>query len=304
VRMIVEKHVGKCSAFRMGSAARSCVTTRRILRADRSEKPASIPARASGREQPSGPGSGSTPCPNRGVAHAPSDSVDCERRAAAGTKRRPQKRCSRSPQVAWRQRDPTECTSSCRATVGPWIAGRAGSSFGANHRALSRPPSRRQPLRFEGWDHCEGSVEKSIKFYARIAGRVHRVLQRTDGAATGRQHPLSGGVSDHIAGRRLGRPCGQFGCSRHGIAVGDRTGRAAPSGRHRAPPEDDGLQPARRSAVAGCARRARVALVDQDGSSIWANPGGTPRAEGVFPPVRCSPWTLSFWRLPWSWWSW
>jgi len=35
---------------------------------------------------------------------------------------------------------------------------------------------------------------------------------------------------------------------------------APPGGRHRAPPEDDGLQPARRSAVAGCAHRVRVAL--------------------------------------------
>jgi hypothetical protein len=37
---------------------------------------------------------------------------------------------------------------------------------------------------------------------------------------------------------------------------------APPGGRHRAPPEDDGLQPPRRSAVAGRAHRVRAALVD------------------------------------------
>ena len=95
-RMIVEKY----SAFREGSAARSNVTTR-VHSARRSQREsASIPAGASGREQPSGPGSGSTPCLNRGVAHAPTDSAGCEHPAAAGTKRRPQKGSSRSPEVA------------------------------------------------------------------------------------------------------------------------------------------------------------------------------------------------------------
>ena len=60
-----------------------------------------------GREQPSGPGPGSTPCPNRGVAHAPNDSAGCERRAADGTKRRPPKSSSCSAEVAGAATDPT-----------------------------------------------------------------------------------------------------------------------------------------------------------------------------------------------------
>ena len=102
--MIVEKY----NAFREGSAARSHVTTR-VHSARRSQRePASIPARTSGREQPSGPGPGSTPCPNRGVAHAPTDSAGCERRAAAGTKRRPQERSSPFTGSCWR-RDGSDC---------------------------------------------------------------------------------------------------------------------------------------------------------------------------------------------------
>jgi hypothetical protein len=69
--MIVEKYVEKYSAFRKGSATRSSVTTR-VHSARRSQRePAGIPARPSGREQPSGPASGQDRPRNRGVAHAP-----------------------------------------------------------------------------------------------------------------------------------------------------------------------------------------------------------------------------------------
>src|SRR5688572_13211325 len=66
--------VKKYGAFREGSAARSHVTTRVHSARRSTREPASIPARTSGREQPSGPGPGSAPSPNRGVAHAPTDS--------------------------------------------------------------------------------------------------------------------------------------------------------------------------------------------------------------------------------------
>jgi hypothetical protein len=36
--------------------------------------------------------------------------------------------------------------------------------FDANHRVLSRLPSRRQPFRSRSRDQCEESVEKSIEF--------------------------------------------------------------------------------------------------------------------------------------------
>jgi hypothetical protein len=99
--------VTKYGAFREGSAARSRVTTR-VHSARRSPRePASIPARTSGREQPSGPGPGSAPSPNRGVAHAPIGSWDCERRSTAGTKRRPQERAGHSLEVAGPVTDPT-----------------------------------------------------------------------------------------------------------------------------------------------------------------------------------------------------
>jgi hypothetical protein len=35
----------------------------------------------------------------------------------------------------------------------------------ANHRSLSRPPSRRQPFRSKSRDQCEDGVEKPIKFF-------------------------------------------------------------------------------------------------------------------------------------------
>jgi hypothetical protein len=38
----------------------------------------------------------------------------------------------------------------------------------ANHRSLSRPPSRRQPFRSKSRDQSENSVEKSLKFSHRL----------------------------------------------------------------------------------------------------------------------------------------
>ena len=78
----------------------------------------------------------------------------------------------------------------------------------ANRRFLSRPPSRRQPFRSEGWDSVK-SVENSAKF----SHRLHVEFTAASSGLTVRQHPFSGGVSDHIAGRGLGRPSGHFGWS-------------------------------------------------------------------------------------------
>jgi hypothetical protein len=82
--------VKKFKTFREGSATRSRLTTR-VHSARRSQRQsASIPARTSGREQPSGPGPGSTPCPNRGVAHAPMTvrAASAEQRTAQSAVRR------------------------------------------------------------------------------------------------------------------------------------------------------------------------------------------------------------------------
>ncbi len=88
--------------------------------------------------------------------------------------------------------------------------GPAGPVLYANHRILSRPPSRREPFRSERRDHWEKSVEKSIKFPSQIGRRIHRGFQRTDCAGTGRRHLSSRGVSDHVRGRRLDRSSGHF----------------------------------------------------------------------------------------------
>jgi hypothetical protein len=152
----------------------------------------------------------------------------------------------------WRRNGSDSVHPRCPATVGPRIGGRADSSFGANHRVLSRPPSRRQPFRFGRRDHYEKSVERFIKFSRRLR------VEFTAGST--RLTVLARGANTFSA-------------------------VASPGGRHSAPPEDDGLQPARRSAVVPRARRAPVVFFDQDKSSTQTNPGGTPRAEGCSPPV-------------------
>lgn len=165
--MIVEKY----SAFRKGSAARSHVTTR-VHSARRSQRePAGIPARTSGREQPSGPGSGSTPCTNRGVAHAPADSPGCERRTADGTKRRPPERARYSLEVAGAVTDPTVGLRLLLARVFRAMVVIQAPVFDANHRGLSRLPSRRQPFPSEPENQCEEPVEKSLKSAPMITRR-------------------------------------------------------------------------------------------------------------------------------------
>ena len=52
-----------------------------------------------------------------------------------------------------------------------------------------------------------------------------------------------------------------------------------------APPEDDGLQRARRLAVAPRARRARMPDSTGPNRPTLCCPGGTPRARVLFPPV-------------------
>ncbi len=169
---------------------------------------------AQGREQPSGPASGRQSAPNRGVAHAPTDSAGCKRRAADGTKRRPQKDPSRSPEVAGAATGPTAWTPCCPVVGCPRISGPAGSVPHANHRLLSRLPSRRQPFQSGCWDHREKRAEKFIKSLLGSRAGSFAASKRTDRAHAGRQHSFSGGVSDHVAGRRLGRTGGHFGWSR------------------------------------------------------------------------------------------
>jgi hypothetical protein len=155
----------------------------------------------------------------------------------------------------------------------------------ANHRSLSRPPSRRQPFRSESRDQCEKSVEKSLKFSRRLSVEF-------TAASTGLTLLTRSPTPFERWRERPHRWPQAWQAKRPFRVVAHATGSllatalavAPPDGRHRAPPEDDGLQPARRSAVAGYARRPRVAVVEQDGSTMRANLGGTPRAEGVFPP--------------------
>ena len=155
----------------------------------------------------------------------------------------------------------------------------------ANHRSLSRPPSRRQPFRSESRDQCEKSVEKSIKFF-----RSFRVEFT---AASSGLTVLALGSNTFKRWRERPHRWPQAWQAKRPFRVVARAtvfllatapAVALPGGRHRAPPEDDGLQPPRRSAVAGCGQRVRAALVDQDVTSMRANPGGTPRARVLFPP--------------------
>ena len=164
--MIVEKY----TTFREGSAACSRVTTR-VHSARRSQRePASIPARTSGREQTSGLGSGSTPCPNRGVAHAPIDSAGCEHRAAAGTK--PARRGFLPFSGSCWPRNGSDCVdallsgNSCPRIGGPhWLRSPRQPPL------LSRLPSRRQPFQSGSWDHCE-----------KTSREVHQVLRSDHGS--------------------------------------------------------------------------------------------------------------------------
>ena len=188
--MNAEKYGEKYNAFRNGSAARSRVTTR-VHSARRSPRePASIPARTSGREQPSGAGPGSTPCPNRGVAHAPNDFPGCERRAADGTKRRPQKGSSCSPEVAGAVTDPTTGLRCCRrGCSAEWSALPLGF--------------RRQPLRFVAAPLAASTGQIGIRKPARKDGpEIHQVWFQNSGrnsrdalvglmAPTGRRRPRS-----------------------------------------------------------------------------------------------------------------
>ena len=147
----------------------------------------------------------------------------------------------------------------------------------ANHRSLSRPPSRRQPFRSENRDQCEKSVENSLKFSRRL--RVEFTA-----ASTGLTLLAPGANTLQRWRERPHRWPQAWQANRPFRVVAHATvlllatapAPAPPGGRHRAPPEDDGLQPPRRSAVAGRAHRVRAALVDQDVTSMRANPRGTP----------------------------
>jgi hypothetical protein len=94
-------------------------------------------------------------------------------------------------------------------------------------------------------------------------------------------------VSDHVAPPQAWQAKRSFRVVAHATGLLLATARAVapPGGRHRAPPEDNGLQHARRLAVVPQARRAPVVFVDRNEILDEDQSGGTPCAEGVFPPV-------------------
>ena len=121
-----------------------------------------------GHEQPSGPASGQDRPKIRGVAHAPAPSVTPPKLLRA--RRRTPRWFFGLParkQSAWR--DSRQVRS--RTPVHRLLVSTANLALPkcANHRSLSRPPSRRQPFRSESRHQCEKSVEKSIKFFAGCA---------------------------------------------------------------------------------------------------------------------------------------
>ena len=218
-----------------------------------------------------------------GVAHVPVNSAACEHQAAAGTRRRPQEALLEAfTQAAAVETDPTECTRCVQQGLAVnrswcWL------QFRRQSPRFVAAPSRRQPFRSASGDQCDESVERSIKFSRSFHVEFTAASAGLTVHGTGRQHPFSGAVSDHVAGRSLaGQTTISGDRSRHGTVVGDASGsgatrRAAQSAARR-------RRAATWTTIGSCRTRSpRVALVDQDASSIRVNPGGTPRAEGVFP---------------------
>jgi hypothetical protein len=122
---------------------------------------------AQGREQPSGPASGRQSAPNRGAAHAPTLSVTPPKWVRAR---------HRAPRLLF-------CLSASKSSVCRDLRHQAsrtpvrGASVStdnlalpdrANHRSLSRLPSRRQPFRSKSRDQSQKGVEKSLKFSCRL----------------------------------------------------------------------------------------------------------------------------------------
>ena len=115
----------------------------------------------------------------------------------------------------------------------------------ANHRFLSRLPSRRQPFQ-------SGMLETSVKRRPRSSSSScsdHAVgfFAASSGPTAARHGAptlFQRGVSDHVRGRRLGRPSGHFAWSltprlpwSPGLCAG------SDSGRHRSPPGRRGRKP-------------------------------------------------------------
>ncbi len=287
--MIVEKYIEKCIASRKGSAARSLVTTRvhSVRRSQREN--ASIPARTSGREQPSGPGSGSAPYPNRGVAHAPTDSAGCERRAADGTKRRPPERPRHSLEVAGAVTDPT---------AGFVVAG-TGVPRRGHHSGFG---VRRQPPRFVAAPLAASAVHIGVWKPARKdrpeihqrrrqnSGRNSRGDRRILMALTRAPTPFQRGVSDHVAGRGLGRPSGHFGWS---LTPRDCCWRPLRQWCHQAGgierrPMTAGRNLRGESPLSSALAARETSVATCGGAFNTACPGGTPRARALF-PLRVPP---------------
>ena len=119
-----------------------------------------------------------------------------------------------------------------------------------------------------------------------VTCRIHRGFQRTHGASTGRQHPLSGGVSDHLAGRKPGRPTGHFGwcltprdCCWRPL----RPWRRQAGGRERRPRTTGGNLHDDLQLSHGPAARQSCSST-KGNSATQTNPGGTPRGRVLFPP--------------------
>jgi hypothetical protein len=113
--------------------------------ADRSDNARDIAAPTPGREQLPEQGRGRYPVKTGGLLTPPLTGAGCERRVAAGTKRRPLRGCCYSSKslTVWcmrlRERSSRSRRSSFNGTQTTF-------QDHANHRRSSRPPSRRQPF--------------------------------------------------------------------------------------------------------------------------------------------------------------
>ena len=223
-----------CGAFGHGNTRDSARRSRRETRR--------IPTRTPGREQPSGPGPGSTPRPNRGVAHAPNDSAGFERRAADGTMRRPPKDSSCWAEVAGAATVLTAWTPLCpeAAVFGSVVQ---TASVCTPTTAFCRGSPR-------GVSHSNPDAGATVKRQPQSSSSSCSDHGPDPSPLPADRPPLTQGANTLSAWRERPRPWPQawqakrpFRVVAHatGLLLATAPAVAPPGGRQRAPPDDDGL---------------------------------------------------------------
>jgi hypothetical protein len=260
------------------------VTTRCIQRADHSENPRAFRHAYRG---VSNPGPGSTPGPNRGVAHATTDSGACERRVEDGTKRHPPERARHSLEVAGAVMDGSDYgTSVLLARVFRRVVFVRAPILGSTTAVCRGPPrgvSRSDSKAKTSVKRASRNPSSSLSSCRSNSPRLPADRRRWRWAPTPfrwwreRPHPLAAGLAGQapISGGR----------SRHGIAVGARSGSGAT--RRAAQSAARGGRATTRTTIGSYRMRSpRASRVSEHDVSLEAGQsrGNTARG-GVFPSV-------------------